>query len=56
LAKTLFKDALLENDAKSHNFSNLFFVTSHFRTLFKTIMIDVILGDPGAVSGGGEKV
>ena len=27
------KDALLENGTKSHNFTNLFFVTSHFGTL-----------------------
>ena len=29
------KDALLENGTKSHNFKNLFFVTSHFGTLLQ---------------------
>ena len=31
--KDTFKEALFENGAKSHNFTNLFFVMSHFRTL-----------------------
>ena len=37
----LFKDVLFENGAKSHNFTNLFFVTSHFGTLFNTNEIQI---------------
>ena len=38
------KEALFENGAKSHNFTNLFFVMSHFGTLYRSITVSSGIG------------
>ena len=40
------EDALLENGTKFHNFTNLFFVTSHFGTLYENVSWGQIWSSP----------